>query len=191
MTTSVARTGVAGWSPDAMNKLLNLEWKPVELDGKNVRWYNGWVFYKRFSYVSYYHVMIVNHVAYDLFEMHNLNLHFPILITITTWCHPPVGYMKSSIWYMSKERYLIPHINTIHTDILTIVCNTTLSLDPSWYHLGFVSWFNTLYLDRLRIFSFSSVWCLEGNMDFHTIFFSIHTFITWSYSWSITISWDT
>jgi len=50
--------------------------------------------------------------VYDIIEILILNLCFSNLMTITTWCHPLMGYMRSFFWSMPMERYLTHIDNT-------------------------------------------------------------------------------
>ena len=80
--------------------------------------------------------------AYDLLEMLILNLPFSNSMTVTTWCHPLTGYMKSYFWCMPMERYLTLIDNTrthiwwvSSQSIIDKAYHTTRSHDPMWYIL--------------------------------------------------------
>ena len=90
----------------------------------------------------HYHQMDGKLQAYDLLEMLILNLPFSTLMTITTWCHPLMGYMRSYFWCMPMERYLTLIDNTkthiwwvSSQSIINKAYHTTRSHDLMWYIL--------------------------------------------------------
>ena len=89
--------------------------------------------------------------ALDLFVMLHLNLHTAILMTITTWCHPPWV-----VWDLpldtSPWKHTYPHIELSHRPWVSTqsamdnAYHTMGSLDPSRYI------FYALWVDQLDSF---------------------------------------
>jgi hypothetical protein len=79
--------------------------------------------------------------AYDLSKMFILKLRLSTLMTITTWCDPPLGNMILSYWCTPMDRYLTTHKHIYHTNTSWVSSQSkidnylpyTRSLDPTRY----------------------------------------------------------
>jgi hypothetical protein len=73
---------------------------------------NYWIALLRDTFTCvHYHQMDENFQAYDLLEILIFNFRYSTLMTITTWCHSLMGYIKSFFACKLIEIHLTPHSN--------------------------------------------------------------------------------
>ena len=94
------------------------------------------------SSLVHYHQMDGKLQACDSLEMLILNLPNSTLMTITTWRHPLMGYMRSHFWCMPMERYLT-HIDNTRTHIWWVSSWSIIdkAYRTTWLHVAHSSCF--------------------------------------------------